>query len=501
MKSMEKEKRVVVIGGGLGGLSAAITLKQYGFQVTLIEKNSHLGGKVNWHEQDGFTFDLGPSLLTMPEIFEELFVNSDKKMGDYIDIESIDLQWRSFFEDGTVIDLYPDLSRMEETNQSLSPKDIRDIQNFLNYAKKLDYNTKQGYFKEGLDNLPQLIRHHGIKESLTGFDYFNTMQQGIDKRIENSKLRDMFGYFIKYVGSSAYDAPAILNMMAYMQFDQGVWYVRGGLQNLAKGIAKLAEDIGVELITARSVEQVTTSSDGLAEYVITEDGTEYKADYVVSNMEVLPFYKNVLDKRPKNIRKLEDKFPPSASGLVLHLGVKRHYPNMGHHNFFFSQDSRKNYHEVFHQNVLPEDPTIYVVNSTRTDLSQAPGDSDNLKVLPHIPNLKHVNFTADEYQTFKNRVLDKLERMGLDNLRNEIVSEYMLTPDDIKTLYNSDAGSIYGTLSDRKVNNGFKHPKQSEYIPNLYFAGGTVNPGGGMPMVTLSGQQTGKMIARNEGRV
>ena len=496
---MSPAKKVIVIGGGLGGLSAAVTLQQNGFDVTLYEKNDHLGGKLNRREQDGFGFDLGPSLLTMPYIFERLFERSGRKMSDYVEIEELEHQWKSFFPDGQTIDLYGNLEKMQRENPSLSKKDMKEYENFLEYAGNIDRITLPGYFEKGLDDIKSLIKFHGPLSALRGFDYFSTMQQGINKRIRNPYMRDMLGYFIKYVGSSAYNAPAVLNMMAHMQHEQGVWYVKGGLHRLAEGIIRLSEEIGITLHTNRPVETALTRN-GEIEKVILEDGSEAVADYYVSNMEVLPFYRHVLDTGPSNMEKLSRKFEPASSGLVLHLGVAREYPQLSHHNFFFSTDSKRNYKEVFDKKVLPQDPTIYLVNTNKTDPSQALPGHENLKILPHIPPIQEEEYTKEDYLKFRERVLVKLENMGVTGLRESIVTEYMLTPHDIQSLYNSDHGAIYGTLSDRKKNKGFKHPKKSKHIGNLYFAGGTVNPGGGMPMVTLSGQQVGAMITEEANK-
>lgn len=496
---MTYQRKIAVIGGGLGGISAAVSLKQKGFDVTVYEKNSHIGGKLNRHEQDGFGFDLGPSLLTMPDIFRRLFEASHVDMTDYVEIEEIELQWRAFFgEKNKVIDWYGDINHIKSANPFLQHTDIKDIESFLKYSKKLNDVTKSGYFDAGLDNLKEIIHFHGPLSALKDFDYFHTMQSAINKRINDRDLRDMLGYFIKYVGSSAYDAPAILNMLPYMQYEQGAWYVKGGLHHLSAGIVRLAEEIGVNICTGIEVKTVITDDSDRIKNIVLNDGSVIPVDYVVSNMEVIPFYKKVLDRPVKNLPELEKKYPPASSGLVLHVGVKGHYRQLKHHNFFFSNDSKKNYKTVFKDNQLPEDPTIYLVNTNKTDTSQAPEGFENLKILPHIPNLKNTNFTKADYLEFRERVLIKLENMGLKDLRKNIVTEYLLTPHDIEQMYHSNHGAIYGTLSDRKVNKGFKHPKHSEEINNLYFVGGTVNPGGGMPMVTLSGQQVAKMIAEAE---
>ena len=194
------------------------------------------------------------------------------------------------------------------------------------------------------------------------------------------------------------------------------------------------------------------------------------------------------------MEKLEKTFEPASSGYVMHLGVNTSYPQLAHHNFLFSNNSKQNYHEVFHEKVLPQDPTIYLVNSNKTDKAQAPKGYENLKVLPHIPYIQDQPFTKEQYDEFRERVLDKLEHMGLTNLREHIIYEDVWTPHDIESNYASNRGAIYGVVADKKKNKGFKFPKQSQYFDNLFFVGGSVNPGGGMPMVTLSGQQVADKI-------
>lgn len=225
------------------------------------------------------------------------------------------------------------------------------------------------------------------------------------------------------------------------------------------------------------------------------------ADYIVSNREVIPTYRDLLHFSNKKIAQLEKVYEPAASGYVMHLGVDKLYPQLAHHNFLFSNDSKRNYREVFHDKVLPQDPTIYLVNSNKSDASQAPEGHENLKVLPHIPYIQDEPFTEEQYRDFRERVLDKLEQMGLTDLRQHIIYEDIWTPHDIEQTYGSNKGAIYGVVADKKKNKAFKFPKHSQYFDNLFFVGGSVNPGGGMPMVTLSGQQVADKINVLESKV
>lgn len=491
-------KTVIVIGGGLGGLSAAISLTQQGYQVRLFEKNQHLGGKLNILKQDGFSFDLGPSILTMPHIFEKLFRDSGRNMSDYVSIQRLDLEWRSFFPDGSIIDLYGDLDKMATANPHIDKKHMEEYAKFLKYAAKLYEATERSYFDLGLDDTVSVLRGYGAIRSLRDFDLFSTMHDALARYITHPNMLEMFDYFIKYVGSSPYDAPAVLNMMIYMQQQQGVWYVPGGMYGLAEGLTKLAREIGVELNTGTEVIKLIRGSDSKSISAIElADGRTCAGDYFVSNMEVLPAYENLLGESEYAAKKRR-KFEPACSGLVLHLGVDKLYPQLAHHNFFFSANPRGHFEKVFHSHQLPDDPILYVVNSSKTDPGQARPGHENIKILPHIPYMQDQDFSREEYLKLRERVLIKMENMGITDLRKHIVTEDMWIPADIKRMYNSDRGAIYGTVSDKKKNKGFKNPKHSKLFKNLYFVGGTVNPGGGMPMVTLSGQKTSELITHED---
>ena len=190
-------KIITVIGGGLGGLSAAISLAADGHQVRLFEKNQHLGGKLNQTTIEGFKFDLGPSILTMPHIFRKLFELHNQEMEQFLEIERLNLEWRSFFEDGNVIDLYSDLDEMLEQNQELNSDDIDDIKEYLDYAGGISDLVEEGYFAEGLDTLGQVLKFYGPIKAFRGLDYFSTMAAGVEKRIKNPYLQHIYNFFIK----------------------------------------------------------------------------------------------------------------------------------------------------------------------------------------------------------------------------------------------------------------------------------------------------------------
>jgi diapolycopene oxygenase len=479
-------QKVIVIGGGLGGLSAAISLASEGFQVELLEKNDKVGGKLNIMTKDGFTFDLGPSILTMPHIFEALFQRVGKNMADYVGIETVEPHWRNFFEDGTTIDLCADADNQRRELAKLGPNTAAEFERFMAYSRTLGTETEAGYFAKGLDTFWELLKFYGPLRSLN-FDVFRNMDQGVRRFISNPKLVDILNYFIKYVGSSPYDSPALMNLMPYIQYEYGLWYVNGGMYGMAQAMEKLALELGVKIRLHAEVVEIQRQ-DKRASAVVLQNGESLAADIVVSNMEVIPAMQTLLHSPASELQKMQ-RFEPSCSGLVLHLGVNRIYPQLAHHNFFYSDHPREHFDAVFKSHRLSDDPTIYLVAPCKTDPSQAPEGCEIIKILPHIPHIDPDKpLTADDYWALRERVLLKLERMGLTDLRQHIVTEEYWTPLDIQAKYYSNLGSIYGVVADRWKNLGFKAPQRSSELENVYFVGGSVNPGGGMPMVTLSGQ-------------
>jgi diapolycopene oxygenase len=487
MERIDNNQQVLVIGAGLGGLSAAIALATEGFRVELVEKNDKVGGKLNLLQKDGFAFDLGPSILTMPHIFEALFEKAGKRMADYWAIQPVLPHWRNFFEDGTVFELTPEREAMDRELAKVAPDDIQGFYQFLEYSEKLCKNIEKGYFAKGLDSFWEVLKYYGPLRSLTDFDAFHTLDQGVRRFVKNQKLVDTLNYFIKYVGSSPYDAPAMLNLLPHVQFGYGLWYVKGGMYHIAIGMEKLARELGVQIRLDTEIVELVTDGARVTS-ALASDGTRFTPDWVVSNMEVIPALKKLLKVNECALRPLR-KFIPSCSGLVLNLGVDRIYPQLAHHNFFYSGNAKAHFDMVFHRNHLSEDPTIYVVAPCKSDPCQAPENCEVIKVLPHIPHIDpNRPYTREDYLAFREKVVNKLERMGLVNLRKHIVCEETWTPLDIEARYYSNLGSIYGVVSERFKNLGFKAPQRSHQFRNLYFVGGSVNPGGGMPMVVLSGQ-------------
>jgi diapolycopene oxygenase len=405
--------------------------------------------------------------------------------------------WRNVFEDGTIIDFTHRIDDMIHQD-AISQQDLDELQAFYDYTKRIYEFTNAVYFENQAETTLQTLKYHPAHNILRDSDFFRTMHEAIAHHISNPKLVDALDYFIKYVGSSAYDAPAILNVLPYVQWAFDLWYVKGGMFAISEGLTRLIRELGITVRTNTEVVAVDKTKSQIQSLRLS-DGTTLDADLVVSNMEVIPFYRHITKEPAKRLRRYEKKFGPACSGFALHLGVDREYDMLAHHNFFYSEDLKLNFDNIFHNHRLSKDPTIYLVAPMKTDKSLGPKGHEIIKILPHIPVIDPDHpFTEADYATYRDNVLDKLERMGLTDLRKHIVTEELWTPETIQSMYYSNQGAIYGVVSDRKRNLGFKTPKHSAYYDNLYFVGGSTNPGGGMPMVVLSGQQVVDQILKNK---
>ncbi|MGP1910077.1 phytoene desaturase family protein [Metabacillus sp. JX24] len=496
---LNQKKKAVVVGAGLGGMSAAIRLSADGYDVTVLEKNSNVGGKLNRRSGKGFTFDTGPSILTMPWVLEKLFKSVNRHLEDYITVVRVEPQWRTFFEDGTSIDVSSDLPTMIAEMAKVSNEPHGSMSSLLSYSEKMYDLCLKSFYKYSLEDLKDLKKHHTLKD-LMAMDPLSTVADGTEKYLDSKHLQQLFNFFVMYVGSNPYSAPAILNQLIYVQLGLGIHYVKGGMYEIAEGMKKVMDELRIEVKTDTPVAHLELEGKKVTG-VVTESGDVYRADVVISNLEAIPAYRNLAPSTgevKREVKKLGKSFIPSVSGLVLLLGTDRKFENLKHHNFFFSEDPKKEFQQIFDQGVPADDPTVYIGISARSDASQAPEGKDNLFVLTHVPPLKEGAKTSFDWDEYRELVLNKLERMGMTGLRDSIEFEYRFTPENLEELYGPNGGSIYGVASDKKKNSGFKIPSKSQLYEGLYFVGGSTHPGGGVPMVTLSGQLTADLIKENE---
>lgn len=488
--------QVIVIGAGIGGLSTAIRLAAAGCCVTVLEQGAQVGGKMGQIVQDGFRWDTGPSVITMRPVFEELFAVAGRQLEEYLTLEPVEPLTRYFFPDGTRLDATRDLAKMAEQIAALDERDVEGYLDFLEYAARLHRITGPVF----IYNQPPTLRTFlsVSPADMVRVDPWLTMDQAIRRRVHSPHLRQLLGRFATYVGASPFQAPATLSVIAHVELTGGVWYPRGGIYQIAAALARLATELGVEIHTQTPVTRIVVEG-GRATGVVTADGRTLAADGVIANVDVTTVYSHLLPPelapaRRETLRRRQT----SCSGYVLLLGVEGEHPQLAHHNIFFNHDYRREFTDIFQRGAPPRDPTVYVAITSKRDPQHAPPGCENWFVLVNAPPLGPTFDWQQQGAAYRTVVLETLAHYGLD-IRPHIRSEAALTPQDIQRLTGAWRGALYGISSNQALN-AFRRPhNRCPEVHGLYFAGGTTHPGGGVPMVTLSGKVAAELFLRDNG--
>lgn len=485
------QEHIIVVGAGLGGLATAIRLAAKGRRVLVLEKNERVGGKLNLVEEQGYSFDTGPSLLTMPWVIEELFAAAGRRLADYLDIQQIDPTCRYTWPDGTSFDAYQRLPQLLQEIERLNPADVAGLLDFLAYSARIYQLVADRFMLRPFDGLRDLFTPALLRNGWR-IDALRSVDAAVRQHFQSPYLRQVFNRYTTYNGSSPYLSPATFNVIAYIEFAQGGWYIRGGIYQLAQALATLAGELGVEIRTASEVAEIRVHG-GQARGVRLRCGTELTADRVVINADPrysyagIPGRRALLPGRPQTAARLQ-QLEPSCSGFILLLGVDRIYEQISHHNIFFSQDYRREFQAIFERRVPAPDPTVYIAASCLSDIERAPPGHMNLFVLVNAPSWDgRINWEREK-TGYRDLILRKLARMGLADIEQHIVYEQIWTPADVQERYNAAGGAIYGLASNNALAAFLRPPLRARGIGRLYFVGGGTHPGGGIPLVLLSGR-------------
>lgn len=483
--------RVGIIGGGLGGLAAACTLAARGHSVVIFERNQWLGGKAAVLEQDGFRFDMGPTILTIPSVLKRVFAEAGRDLNDALDLVRLDPQWRSFFDDGSALDLHSDIPTMRKMLARFSPETdaAGGYERFLKLSKRLHRISRDWFFYRPVGGLMDMFNAGQMTDKGTLGDVLS-MRMGrsvagtVRSFVPDKRVAQMVDHFTQYVGSAPDQSPAVLCGIAHMQTEEGVWYPRGGTAAIPRALAQLAADLGVEVVLGCGVRRIVTEH-GAARGVELEDGRVVRLDAVVSNADAVRTHRELLG----GVRKFERRrrYEPACSGVVLYLGLKKRPGQLLHHNFVFSRDPEEEFEFIYRKGEPAPDPTCYVCAPAWTDPAVAPKGGEALYVLVHTPYLRPGQDWRAMFPGYRRVILDKLRSTAGLDLEEDIVTESALTPQDIHDRYGVLNGAIYGIASHGKWLGAFKPNNRSPDVRGLYLAGGAAHPGPGMPMVLMSG--------------
>ncbi len=492
---------VGVIGAGLGGLAAACTLAARGHKVILFDKNSWFGGKAALLQEQGFRFDMGPTILTVPGVLERIFIEAGRKMADYLDLRRLDPQWRCFFDDGAMLDLQEDVPAMADAIARFAPGSESGFRDFMGVSKHLHTVSEKFFFWKSVEGIGDTLEFKGMNlatlRDVLSLRMGSSVAAQIRKRVPDKRVAQMLDHFVQYVGSSPYQAPAVLCSIAHMQTDKGVWYPVGGTRAVPEALTRLAGELGVDLRPETDITDIVVE-DGCAKGVITAAGETIRLSAVVSNMDSVRTMRELVGGSFGQKFSRRWKRDPACSGVVLYLGLNRAYPHLAHHNFVFSADPHEEFDWIYKKGEPAPDPTCYLAAPSRTEPGVAPPGGEALYVLVHAPYLRPHHDWFAMFPAYRKVILDKLKRCaGMPDLEDRIVYEKHLTPQDIHERYRVLNGAIYGLASHGKVNGAFKPGNRSRDVKNLYMAGGAAHPGPGMPMVLMSGWIAAASLAQD----
>jgi phytoene desaturase len=487
---------VGIIGSGLAGLSAACTLAARGHQVEVFEKNPWLGGKAAQLKEQGFRFDMGPTILIQPSVLRKIFEEAGRNLEDYIPMVRLDPQWRCFFEDGTRIDLRDDTQAMAAELEKLWPKMGAGYLKLMEKSEQLHGISDRFFFWRSIGSMRDTMDVKGafdlkVLKDVMRMRLGKTIAQVIREEIPDANTAQMLDHFVQYVGSSPDASPAILLSIGHMQMEEGIWYPMGGTRAVPEGLVKLATELGVVFHPSTDVARINTTSGnhGKVTGLTTTTGETFRFDAVVSNEDAVRTHRELLSGTPA-ARHFEHKraYEPACSGVVLYLGLNQRYDHLAHHDFVFSRDPHEEFHAIYDQGIPAPDPTCYLAATAATDPTSAPEGGEALYVLVHTPYLRPGQNWNEMLPGYRQVILDKLKRTaGLTDIEDRIVFERHLTPQDIHDRYRVLNGAIYGISSHGVFNGAFKPANRSTDLAGLYLAGGAAHPGPGMPMVMMSG--------------
>lgn len=486
-------KKAVVIGAGLGGLAAALRLAARGWSVTVCEQTDSPGGKMNRWEANGFRFDTGPSLITMPWVFEELFEAAGTRLRDHVEMVCVHPLAEYRFDDGTRFIHTANLPDWLTIVRRFEGGDASGFLGFMELGARLFEVSKATFFKQSPFDRPdpsaaRVLRQLPLRHGWGAYD------KTVRHFFRSPQLRQMFNRYMTYVGSSPYRTPATLSVIPFLEYAFGGWHVHGGLYRMIEALVDLGRKAGVDLQTGARVTAITHRT-GRADGVELESGTHLDADVVIMNGDAscAPRLLGRRDARPL------PETHRSMSGLMFLFALKKTLPQASHHTVFFSADYATEFRHLFGERRFPDDPTVYINMPSRTDRTMTPGEGEVLFVMANAPANDGDAWDEPMVAAARDRVMARLRKSGFPDFQSDIVASTTWTPRRMALHYDMPGGAIYGQTSHGWRGAFLRPPNRDRHVPGLYYVGGSTHPGGGTPTVLMSAAITSDLIRRHEG--
>ena len=486
-------KKIIIIGSGFGGLAAALRMRAKGYDVVLVEKHPDLGGRARVFKKDKFTYDGGPTVITAPYLFDELFSLFNKKISDYVKIVPLDLWYRFVFNDGDTFDYNGNDKAMEEQVKKFSLKDYAGYKKLVNFTEKIFNKGFTDLSDKPFNNLVFMLKQ---VPSLLKLKSYKSVYSLVSDYISNEKLRRVFSMHPLLVGGNPFSTTSIYTLILFLEKKWGIHYSMGGTGSVVNALEKLMKEENIKIIKNAEVTEILTDNKDVKAIKINNSEI-IDCDYIICNSDPPNVYKNLI-KSKKNysfLFKQKIKRMDYSMGLfVYYFGSKKKYDNVAHHTIYFGKSYEKHLDKIFEKKILSEDISYYLHRPSATDPNMAPDGQDAFYVLVPVPNnLSEINW-ANEGDRFKDLILDKMDKSVLPGIKENVVSDFYLTPNyfekDLATLHGSGF-SIQPKFSQSAY---FRFHNQSEIFENLYFVGAGTHPGAGMPGVLSSAKVLEKLF-------
>ncbi len=477
--------KAIIIGAGIAGIAAAIRLAVKGYDVEVFEANAYPGGKLTSIEQQGYRFDAGPSLFTMPQYVDELFTLAGKNPKDFFRYQKLDVVCRYFYEDGTRLTAFADEEKLAAEIAVQTKEAAASVTNYFKNSRQIYEITSHVFLERSLHRLRTYFRFDTLKSvwNLFKIDALRNMHKANENFFGDKRLMQYFDRYATYNGSNPYQAPATLNVIPHLEQAYGAWFPNDGMRAITNSLVALAESLGAKFTYNTPVTGIVIEGNKAAG--IKVNGRFVEGLHIVSNMDVWFTYNKLLKDYPalKPYRILQQQ--RSSSALIFYWGVSKQFPLLDLHNVFFSANYEDEFKHIWQEKDIGKDPTVYLNISAKYKPDDAPVGHENWFVMINVPS--NAGQDWDELiNKARVNIRNKLSRLLGEDIEQFITCESILDPRSIEGKTSSYRGSIYGTSSNNRFAAFLRHANRSSKIKNLYFCGGSVHPGGGIPLALLS---------------
>lgn len=487
-------KKAVVIGAGYGGIAASLRLRAKGYDVEVIDQCSAIGGRAQVYEVDGFKHDAGPTVLTAPFLFEELFNLFDKNISDYVNIVPLETWYQFYFPDGKIFNYGGSL---ESTLKEIEKFEPEDKQNYLHLLEK-----SKAIFKIGFEDLADEPFHKfskmvGVLPDLIRLKSFKTVWSLVSSHLKSPYMQQAFSIQSLLVGGNPFDTTSIYSLIHYLEREWGVHFAMGGTGSLTKAFETLMQEEGIKISLNEAVQKIDIKN-GKAVGVILKSGEIKPADIVVSNADAAYLYSSMIDKKDKSISvQIKTKYAQFSMGLyVLYFGTKKQYADVEHHTIWLGKRYEELLDDIFHKQILADDFSLYLHRPTATDPSFAPEGCDSFYVLAPVPNQQgEIDWNA-EGPRLRDKIVKALSDTILPDLEKTITADFFKTPDDFEEDYSSMHGAGFSISPLLTQSAWFRYHNKAEGIENLYLVGAGTHPGAGLPGVVCSAKVIDNLIPK-----